>query len=244
MKIVSGGKNFGTIPFASLAQSQLQHLDSDCTEACNPYLMEPNCSRVQPEKCFQGTAVGNVEVFYTNGCAREDSECENVVMSNSITKLHLSPVTVLPGKNTQVAPTKIGHTNNCFRSGILKDAAALKPDRERARMVYEANTVGQIYEMYFPYATAHGQNYASLPGLIGSDALCRCGTTVTELEILDPGEEYSSGYLDVSGPGSQFSATYDVRGNVSQTVLLAAGGGFSAMPKIKVLVIQNTNRVD
>jgi len=236
MKIVSGGKNFGTIPFASLAQSQLQHLDSDCTEACNPYLMEPNCSRVQPEKCFQGTAVGNVEVFYTNGCAREDSECENVVMSNSITKLHLSPVTVLPGKNTQVAPTKIGHTNNCFRSGILKDAAALKPDRERARMVYEANTVGQIYEMYFPYATAHGQNYASLPGLIGSDALCRCGTTVTELEILDPGEEYSSGYLDVSGPGSQFSATYDVRGNVSQTVLLAAGGGFSAMPKIKVLV--------
>jgi len=236
MQIVSNGYGFQGVPFTSLADSQLMHVDPDCPQICNPYIIEPNCTRRVPSKCFQKRLIGTVEPYYTYGCAREDFACENMPMSKSITKVHLSPVSILPGKNTQASLKKIGHTHNCFRPGILQDSDPLRPNGEKVTITYDTNDKGQIVDVYFLHAGGHGKNYDALPRLEVSDPLCRCGTTVTELEILDPGEEYSSGYLFMSGPGSQFSATYDVQGNISQTVSLGAGGGFSVMPQVSIHV--------
>ena len=154
-----------------LADNHLVNKESVCQSLCNPYQISSDCSRAQPERCFQSTVQGSAALFYTHGCAFEDSDCEDVHMSKSITKAYLSPMTILPGRNIQpAAPAratpvtdggdslhKIGHTNNCFKRGVFKDADASKSDNDKIRLMYETNANGQVSDIYFPYAVSRQQ---------------------------------------------------------------------------------------
>jgi hypothetical protein len=235
-RIVSHGSGFvadTSLP-TSVADSQLAQSDLKCTvTGCNPLRKDSNCSISQNPVCNSIKVRGVVDVYYGAGCADDDTACSDTRMSDSITKM-----TVLRGH-----PTLPGHTHKCFLPGTIFHNNSEQQNSKSLRVDYQVDPfTGSIRNASFPDAASHGTMYYHDPTVTLSDGACRCGTTITSLEVIFGGQGYTSGTMTMSGSptkqisalGSEFLAHFLAKGNVTEIQVLDSAIGFTSAPRVRI----------
>jgi len=154
-------------------------------------------------------------------------------MSDSITKM-----TVLRGH-----PTLPGHTHKCFLPGTIFHNNSEQQNSKSLRVDYQVDPfTGSIRNASFPDAASHGTMYYHDPTVTLSDGACRCGTTITSLEVIFGGQGYTSGTMTMSGSptkqisalGSEFLAHFLAKGNVTEIQVLDSAIGFTSAPRVRI----------
>ena len=254
-RIVSSGTGFvpdTSLP-SSIADSQLIQDDYKCLQAgCDPLMKDFNCTLSREPVCNAVKVRGALDIFYDHGCARDDTACRETRMSESITTM-----TLMSGQESHLP----GHTSNCRHPGVIfhnntggggsggwMDHKGLRLDSASLRVDYTVNSAtGVMLELEFPDAAGHGKGYDWDPPVSLSDGACRCGTTVTEIDLIYGGQGYSSGTMTMSGSpieqsaasGSGFSAEFLAMGNVTEISVESSGTGFTSPPRIVISMDEN-----
>ena len=250
-RIVSAGAGFEpdtSLP-ASVADSQLVGKDYKCLRGgCNPLMKDYNCTLSREPVCNAVKVRGSLDIFYDYGCARDDTACREIRMSESITTMKL-----LNGNNGQPR----GHTSKCRQPGVIfhnntgdadrhswMEYRGLRLDKASLRVDYTVNSAtGAIVALEFPDAAGHGEGYAKDPQVRLSDGSCRCGTSITSIDLIYGGQGYSSGTMTMSGSptqqrpasGAGFLAEFLAKGNVTEIRVLASGAGFTSPPSVAII---------
>jgi hypothetical protein len=168
LKIESEGKGY---PISSPKSFEVAEfgdgLDPRCPEKrCDPIDKEVNCVISSNQFCWYHKIERKVDVFFSEGCSVDDTNCGNVVQTRSITS-----VTVF----------RWGHSHGCFVNSQITGTGGQGTGFSAA---YDVDSkTGQISKVSFSKAQDHGKDYDSDPTLMVQDVQCRCGTTVTDLRI-------------------------------------------------------------
>ena len=231
-RIVSHGTGFAadTSPSSLLAGGDLKCPQSEC----NPLKKDCNCTSSQVPVCNAVKVEGDVDIYYDNSCARDNSACTQTRMSNTITTM-----TLMSTQNVQPP----GHTSKCFKPGVVFHNNSKQHGSNNLRVEYSVNrSTGAIVALDFADAASHGSLYVMDPQTTLNDSICRCGTTITSLELPYGGQGYSSGLITMSGSatkqssatGSGFLADFLSKGNVTEIVVLDSGAGFTSPPRVVI----------
>ncbi len=142
-------------------------LDPRCPEKrCDPIEKEVNCVISSNPFCWNQKINQNIDIYFSEGCSVDDTNCVNVVQTRAITSVNVF---------------RRGHSHGCL---VRSRITGTNSEGSGFAATYDVDyNNGQISNVYFATAEDHGKNYIQDPVIIVEDAQCRCGTTVTDLTI-------------------------------------------------------------
>jgi hypothetical protein len=248
--IDTGGGYNSSAP-TNISDMPLYGIDINCTAPCDPLFLGGNCNTSLIPLCYQRPILGAmIDFFYSTGCAINDTDCETTRMTGSITDVSVLTKATLEERFTTQSPlleprfssrssSRIGHSAGCIKTEQTITPLNMSLGSIPVLAYYNVDSQGSVTSTYFAKAADHGAGYTSDPQLILSDNECRCGTTITEVNLLSGGSGYTAGWLEMEGGGGKDSIlTYSVLGNVSDILLDPAansgGSGFSSVPRIQL----------
>ena len=173
LEILEGGQDYvSTVPasFEIPSFSPSSNPDPRCPHTfCDPMDLSVGCVFNSDPVCWHQKIQGDTAVYFDYGCALDDRDCRNTEQTGAVTELVL-----LEG----------GYSHGCTPGTLVYGSQG---DKKYSAFFHVNGDDKRISEIYFKTAQDRGAGFTAQPTVIIDDSNCRCGTIITNAQILHGG---------------------------------------------------------